>query len=165
MEVGRIMIRKVLFVRHAHSGQKHGIMDDFLRPLSSRGMSEAAFMGEKLKKLKISPKKIIASSSIRTSATANIIAEKLGMDLTAIDKTDSIYESSPQEYLKVLLQQEPEIDFIMFVGHNPAITSLAIFWEIDTVGILPGEAFLCEGSAENWKEWLTEALIKGKMIK
>ncbi|MFT6850922.1 MAG: phosphohistidine phosphatase [Sphingobacteriales bacterium] len=159
------MVRKIIFVRHAHSGQQHGVVDDFHRPLSKRGLREAKEIGEKIRKQKFIPRLIISSASLRTSSTAYIIAEQLGINPELIQKTNSIYESSPQEYLNLIAKQEESTDFIMFVGHNPAITSLAFYWEIETKGILPGEGFVCEGTAETWKDWLTSKKIKGEMIK
>lgn len=76
----------IYFVRHGQSeaneaGLFTGKMDS---PLTAEGISQAIELGQKLKLMNVSPRRIVASSLSRARDTAKIIAEQLDYDISRI---------------------------------------------------------------------------------
>lgn len=100
-------------------------MLDHERPLNERGRRDAPRMGKEMVKHNVAPQKIITSSAVRARATAEMIASELCYDLAGILVTDEIYGAEASELLEIIQSFDDDLDKIMLVGHNPAVTDLA----------------------------------------
>jgi phosphohistidine phosphatase len=110
-------------VRHAKSSWKDLSIDDFDRPLNTRGKKDAPLMGKILSKKKINVELIISSPAKRTRDTAIIIADKIDFsDKIIFNK--SLYEASTDDLLAVIKNFINNLNNVMLIGHNPGLTNL-----------------------------------------
>ena len=120
-------------VRHAKSDQSNaGTMPDFDRPLSDRGFRDAPAMGRRLKKIGVFPDVIIASPSMRTTQTIQLISEEIKFDFNAVQWDSTIYRCTNEDMLDAITNITAGIESAMIVGHNPTITNLANLFQDDT---------------------------------
>lgn len=117
-------MKLLTLIRHAKSDWDNDLYD-FDRPLNNRGERDAPLMGEHLAKNLPKPDLIISSPAERAARTAEIIAEKVEYSIDDIDFVDELYLCSVSEYIEVLLDQNPKINHIILVSHNPGTTGFA----------------------------------------
>lgn len=113
-------MKKLLLIRHAKAGSHD--MSDFDRPLTERGMRDAAFIADKLKKAELIPRYILTSPALRTRTTADVFAKAL--NISNIVENKKIYEADTHKLLKAINSLPDEHSFVALVGHNPGISQL-----------------------------------------
>ena len=70
---------------------------------------------------------IVCSPAKRAWSTAKIIAREISYPIEFLQREDSLYLASLDEFLDVLVAQDNEFNSIMVVGHNPGMTDFANF--------------------------------------
>ncbi len=117
-------MKKVYLIRHAKSSWKDFSLDDFERPLSKRGKSDAPLMGAKLHDKKVVPDTILSSPAVRAKTTAEIIAKKIGFEKEIVYKKD-IYKASATTLHQILTKIADKKSIVFLFGHNPSLNELA----------------------------------------
>ena len=125
-------MKHILLIRHGNAVPPGGRLDDFDRPLSSRGRREtadaAAWSLEKFRDHRMgAPGVIYTSPALRTRETAEIAAGAWGLDSKNIRHPGSLYLPGPQEILEILWQQPEDLSFIVICSHNPGLTLLGSY--------------------------------------
>lgn len=155
-------MKKLFLVRHSKSAKDNPILTDFDRPLNFRGYKDARVFGAKLKKIIGQPELFISSPAVRAVSTAVIFADVFNVNSKKIILDKSLYESSVNDYLKVMKAIDNSYSSVMLFGHNPTITSLANnltkpFTEnIPTTGVT--------GIEFNIKQWKELVPASGKLF-
>ncbi len=119
-------MKRLFLIRHAKSSWSDPTASDYERKLNKRGKRDAPFMGERLAKHKVMPDAIYASPAKRARKTALAIAKKIGFPRDNITFDQDIYTFSIRELLEVLQNIPDEESAVFLVGHNYAITDLAV---------------------------------------
>ncbi len=106
---------------------RHGIAEeladsDFNRALTARGAGRVAKSGAVMKRLNIRPTQIFSSPRLRARETAEIVAAALGLPVTLADELDFGFDLAD---IRSLTAELGAGDEVMFVGHNPDMSSLA----------------------------------------
>ncbi|MGB5720050.1 MAG: histidine phosphatase family protein [Woeseiaceae bacterium] len=114
-------------VRHAKSSWSDSALSDRMRPLNKRGEHDAPAMGRRIAEHGIRPSLIVTSPANRAWTTAKIIAQEISYPLEFLQREDSLYLASLDEFLDVLVAQDNEFNSMMLVGHNPGMTDFANF--------------------------------------
>jgi len=122
-------MKQLLLVRHAKSERAAAGVKDMDRPLSARGLSDVPVMARKLaNRLADSgvalPERIVASSACRTRETAEQFAAHLGLSEDRIQLDPQIYIAGESRLLQICRALDDDLDVVMLIGHNPAITDL-----------------------------------------
>lgn len=122
-------MKQLLLVRHAKSDLAAAGEKDVDRPLNARGRSDVPVMAKRLaKKLADKgaalPERIVASSATRTRETAELFAAHLGLSENRIRLDPQIYIAGESRLLQICRALDDDLDVVMLVGHNPAITDL-----------------------------------------
>ncbi len=120
-------MKNLILIRHAKSSWKYPELDDFDRPLNNRGKRDAPIMGEHLAQQEIMPDLILSSPAKRAIKTAGIISQKTDFPLKNIIEDEKIYAASYSTLLSIIQQIEDGYESVLLIGHNPAITQLAVF--------------------------------------
>ena len=117
-------MKKLYLIRHAKSSWKDPNLDDFDRPLSKRGESNAPFMGKVLKDKKAKPDIILSSPALRAKTTAEIIAKGVNYakEILFVEK---IYEADENALHSIVAQLSDKNDVAFLFGHNPGLNELA----------------------------------------
>ncbi len=113
----------LLIMRHAKSDWNTGAMTDHERPLNARGRVAASRMGRVLTEAGLVPDRIVASSAVRTTSTAQLAAES-GSWNVPIETTDELYGVTAAAVLDVLKGTDPGVGRLLVVGHEPTSSTL-----------------------------------------
>jgi phosphohistidine phosphatase len=155
-------MKELILVRHAKSDWGNEFLKDIDRALSERGYSDAYFLSEWFSKNREHPELIVSSPATRALSTALIFQRAMDLPLTAVVVSEHIYESTPDEILKVIRGLDRKTERVLITGHNPGFTDLCnqltgdIFFEnIPTCGIV---SFLFDV-----KKWQDVEFKKGKL--
>jgi phosphohistidine phosphatase len=146
------MKRRLFIIRHAKSSWKHPELDDYDRPLNSRGKRDAPEMGQRLRKRSVRPDIIVSSPAARAKKTAQIIAEAIGYPKDKIEFEDSFYASDVGHILKKIKAFNDSCKEAMIFGHNPEFTSLANFLTKHYIDNLPTCGICCVEFDIPWSE-------------
>jgi phosphohistidine phosphatase len=120
-------MKKLLLYRHAKSSWDDLYLEDHKRPLALRGLRDAPYMAQRLKKKAIFPDAIISSDAERAKATALITAESLHFPKAQIELRRGLYHASAQAILTEVKQTDGQYDLLFVFGHNPGLTDLVNF--------------------------------------
>tara|TARA_B100000900_G_scaffold315976_1_gene274894 strand:+ start:1849 stop:2358 length:510 start_codon:yes stop_codon:yes gene_type:complete len=111
-------MKSILLFRHGKSDWNANYEMDHDRPLSKRGVKAAKVMGIYLFKIQQIPDLIISSTALRAKTTAQT-AKKFGQWNSELILDNNIYNCSADQLLSILSQQDPKINLICIVGHQP----------------------------------------------
>lgn len=116
---------KLSLLRHAKSSRDDPELDDFDRPLASRGLRDAPEMGKRLAAHGVHPALLVTSPARRASQTARLIALEIAYPAGNLRSDDRIYMASVRDLIKLVHASDDKLPHIMLVGHNPGFTDLA----------------------------------------
>lgn len=94
-------------------------MRDFDRPLSKRGVDDAAEIAGLMKENGFVPGLILSSSAMRCRQTADAVYRALGRT-PVCTFTDDFYQAAPVTYLEAL-SDNASSRTVLVCGHNPGI--------------------------------------------
>ncbi len=119
---------ELLLLRHGHSEVYPPAWDDrgdFGRRLSERGEQQVMQVGEWIRSHHLQPDAVVCSSAARTEGTAKTICVAVDLDESMIHFENSIYEAEVHHLAEVLCHTQPQVQRLLFVGHNPGLELLA----------------------------------------
>jgi phosphohistidine phosphatase len=117
-------MRTVYLLRHAKSSWKDAGLEDFDRPLASRGRRAATAIGRYLRAQAIEPALILCSPAKRARQTLERLQETIAAAIpTRFEK--AIYMAEPGPLLQRLQGLSDSLPSVMIVGHNPGLEQLA----------------------------------------
>lgn len=143
---------KTLYIlRHAKSSWKFENLSDHDRPLNKRGRKDAELMGQELHSRGVEPNMIMSSSAVRAISTATLVGKELGYDADDIVVNDSIYGAGKDDLLEIVQATPAEVQYLMIVGHNEAISDFANMLAPDHVASLPTAGIVAlEFNCDSW---------------
>ncbi len=143
---------KTLYIlRHAKSSWDDATISDFDRPLNSRGLTAAPFMGTVMKDRGDVPDVIISSPAERARQTADLV--KIAAGFTADIAFDhSIYDATVGMLLSVIAALRADVRSALVVGHNPGIENL-VFYLTGQISPMPTAALaVIELDLQKWHD-------------
>lgn len=143
---------KTLYIlRHAKSSWKFEELSDHDRPLNKRGRTDAPMMGSELASRGVSPDRIISSPAVRAITTATLVGRELDYEPDEIKIDERIYGADKKMLLEVVQATPLEMDDVMIVGHNEALSDFANMLSPESIGSIPtaGIAAL-QFNCESW---------------
>jgi phosphohistidine phosphatase len=112
---------KTLFLlRHAKTAPATPGVVDFDRTLTPQGETDARQVGEYIQRQQLTIDQIISSPANRARGTTALVMEGAGLDLD-VQYDRRMYESDPQLMLDIVSESDLTHDYILLVGHNPAM--------------------------------------------
>ena len=135
-------MKSILLFRHGKSDWNANYKRDHDRPLSRRGVKAAKIMGLYLLNTQQIPDLIISSTALRAKTTAQI-AKKFGQWNSELILDNNIYHCSKDQLMSILSQQDPKMNFICIVGHQPIFSH-----------------FLSEITNSNWVKLPTASMVR-----
>jgi phosphohistidine phosphatase len=122
-------MKYLYLIRHAKSSWDNPELDDFDRPLNSRGEKDAPRMGKRLREKKITPDSVITSPANRALKTCKLICKIVGFDEKKIIEIPSLYHASEEKLLNIVRSIKDrtgdEEENALVFGHNPGLTEFA----------------------------------------
>ena len=117
------MKRRLLVLRHAKSDWGGQSPTDHARPLNKRGLRAAAHIGKVLRAERFRPQLVITSSANRALSTAQIVAERAGVEAPLVVR-DELYSAGADGWLELVRETSEEIDSLLVVGHEPTCSGV-----------------------------------------
>lgn len=148
-------MKRIYLVRHAKPEAYDQAVSDMNRPLSESGVKEAHVVSQHIYLGKPNIDIVLCSPALRTKSTAEIFAESGLFEFSSIKFIAALYNSSAQEYLSIIQEQEDKNESLFLFGHNPSISELVS--HLSNLRIL--EMSTCnvaclEFEADSWKSLL-----------
>ena len=132
------MAKRLLLMRHAKSSWSDPELSDAERPLNKRGLRDAPRMGGRLReRLAGTRPTIVASTALRSRATANLLAGELGIAEAAVRILPELYLATPAELASAVELLDDALECVLLVGHNPGMTEFAAEMSGEALGHLP----------------------------
>ena len=115
-------MKTLYLIRHAKSGRDNRNQSDIERPLNERGKKDAPVMAGIIKKKIDKIDLIVSSPAVRALTTAEVFAEKFGVNKNQLITDERIYEADTKDLLTVVQNINDSLDDVMLFGHNPGLT-------------------------------------------
>lgn len=112
----------VYLIRHAKAHKESTSGQDFDRELTSRGVEQAAWLGQALAKHEHKPSVILSSPVIRALQTAQAIEAAVGCRLKVVEKLST--DHNAVQYA-LAMEDFALLPCIALVAHNPTLEQLA----------------------------------------
>ena len=146
---------KTLFLlRHAKAGNEEPSLPDLRRPLTDQGFHDARLVSEALRQHDLIPEIIVSSDAVRAYTTAFVFVatfEKISGDIVL---EHSLYESTVQDYLKVINSIDESFSSCMIVGHNNTISMVVTeLLRLNHEGLKTSGVVVITSPAEKWVEF------------
>ena len=155
------MGNKELFIlRHAKSSWDEPNKEAKDRPLTSRGIHDAHFMANQLKKRLSKVDLILSSHANRAEHTATIFTEIIGLPFDRLRITSKIYETTESQIMTMVKNLPNEIHSVIIVGHNPTFTDFANRFLDSSIDNIPTAGIV--GLTFNTSNW--EEISKGNLL-
>jgi phosphohistidine phosphatase len=128
---------KVLsLLRHA-TAVRDPRFTDFDRPLEPAGERDALRLGMRLRDAQTGFDQIICSPAVRTSRTASLLLQAMGLQQPVIELEKALYTSSVDQLLRIIARVDDAVERLLIVGHNPELSELAIFLSAEAEELSP----------------------------
>lgn len=148
---------KLLFVlRHAKSSWDNPDLSDFERPLNSRGLDAARFIGGLIYQRDLAPQIIVSSPAKRAKQTA-VLVKELAEIAKPIIFDERIYESSPLTLFNLIREFDDKYETVLLIGHNPGFEQIVRMLTGENVTMPTAGLAKINLAAENWHDLETDS--------
>lgn len=138
-------------MRHSKAAEESVGGSDFARPLTPQGRAMAQDSAALLTAAGVVIDRVLTSSALRTTQTAELVAETLCPDAPLV-ALDDLYLSPASGYVPALWQNAaPSDQTILLVGHNPGIAQLMHWWSGRALDVPPCTVLVLESAVEDWQ--------------
>lgn len=135
-------VRTLALLRHAKAMSPDDYADDFERPLSHRGRSDAAAAGRWLLGQGVLPQLVLCSPALRTRETWTAAGAALGDPVVTYQPR--LYLTSVSDALELVQATDLGVHTLLVIGHNPTLSVLSAMLNTDG---LTGEGLQTAGIA------------------
>lgn len=153
-------MKRLIIVRHGKSDWTNEGLSDLDRPLKLKGVNDAHLMAGRIREKKIVPDLIISSPANRAIHTALIYARELKFKFKNIIIDETLYFSSEDQIVEMVMQQDDSINSLMIVGHNPIFTNIANLYLKKMIENIPTSGYVIfTFSVDHWNEISRQSLL------
>ena len=121
-------MKRLILIRHGHSIRLSG-QTDFERSLTETGYKEAQKAADFLIAKQYLIDALYSSPADRTLETARIIFDQ-DENIDEIEIKEERYNCNEEIFLNVIKNADKNLNCIIIIGHNPAITSIVAKFKI-----------------------------------
>lgn len=118
-------VKTLILVRHAQAVPESNGTPDMNRDLTEKGMADASNMGLLLSKKDMGIDQLVTSTAQRALQTTQALCDHLAYKWSWVKPDSNLYTYHSQVLLEQIYKLEDELNTVMIVGHNPAITGVA----------------------------------------
>ena len=118
-------MKTIFLLRHAKSSWDNSQLEDFDRPLSTRGEKSSIKIGKYIKNKNIIPDIVYCSSAKRAKKTWELINKVIKKKNNIFFKKD-LYMADSETFMSTIKKTKNSNKSIMIVSHNPGIESFCL---------------------------------------
>ena len=144
-------MKNLFLLRHAKSSWDSPQLEDFDRPLSRRGVSDALSLSEYIAKHQIIFNLVLSSPSERTQSTSDLILIDMN-PAPVIKLKESIYHGEAITIISLIKGQDDLLENILVIGHNPGLHNLMEALTKKTIQKVPTCSFIKLSNFDSWKD-------------
>lgn len=130
-------MKNLYIVRHAKSSWDFPELPDAERPLIEKGINNTKKIIKELNEKKITVGILVSSHTKRAYETSKLIATGINFPVEKIEVSNNVYQADRDEIFNIVFSQNDELDSLMIVGHNPALTQFANLFLEEKIDLLP----------------------------
>ncbi len=146
-------MKSLLLVRHAKSSWDYDV-DDFDRPLNTRGFLDAPEMAKRLKKKDIIIDTFVSSPAKRAYTTCVYFTKAFDVKSEKIVCIENLYEPEQSAFTSAILQLPATANCVAIFSHNPGITDFANSLTTHRLDDMPTCAiFAVTANITTWKDF------------
>lgn len=157
------MSKTLSIMRHALAGNGGWQTLDIDREILPDGISQTEFVANKMLDTNLTPDTIWTSTATRAQQTAQIVADKLNLNLD-FDIKQMLYRENVDCVIDEILSCDDSISHLLIVAHNPLVSELTS--QLSGTGYFgwfgTSELVSLEFATDNWSDILT-AKISSKL--
>lgn len=157
--------RQLTLMRHGKAARGLEGVEEFDRPLTARGVTDAAIMAEVLRERLLPVELCLVSSARRARITGEILAGILGLPSGSILLEERIYMAEPEQLLYRLQELPSEVSHVILLGHNPGVQEAAsLLAETELDPFPTSGAALFRIAADRWSGLSAETAILEELL-
>ncbi len=146
------MMKELYLLRHAKSDWENMEVKDIDRPLKTRGIRDALFMGEYLSRQFEVPDQVLTSPACRALHTSILFIRSMKSSYAKMLVNEAIYLASFNELQAIIKNTPDHVTRLMLVGHNPGLTDLANYFLDEFIHNIPTSGFVYfRFETDTWK--------------
>lgn len=149
-------------IRHAKSSWNFSQLDDFNRPIGTRGRKDVRRIGKHLSEQVQRPELIVTSPASRAFYTALFIADHWKYKEERIVLEPALYHADDDEIIEIVKEYGEKFSTIAIFGHNPGFTNTANSLQNQWIDNIPTSAAL--GISFDTDSWEEIDKVKGRQI-
>ena len=142
-------MKTLLLIRHSKSDWPENI-DDFDRPLTELGRSNAPRMAELLIHNNIMIDRFISSPALRAKETCKLFSDVYTKNFSTNEK---LYRPSEDNFLSVISDTEDDVQSLALFSHNNGISNFANSLTDELVNLPTSGVVGYEVDCEKWSEF------------
>ncbi len=144
-------MKTLLLIRHSKSDWPEE-MDDFDRPLTELGRTNAPKMAELLKHKNIEIDCFITSPAVRARETCELFSKVFGKEYSTREK---LYRPSEDNFLSVIFDTENTVSSLAIFSHNNGISNFANSLTDEIVNLPTSGVVAYEIDCDDWTDFET----------
>jgi phosphohistidine phosphatase len=144
-------VKTILIMRHGEANNMPPGKRDFDRTLARRGREDAARMGRHINAQQVSPTVVLSSSAERARETADAVTQAF-VPAPEMLYSDDLYVAIPHTWLDEMAGLDSTCEYVLLVGHNPTMESLAALLTGEGAGMSTATVARVEVEIEEWRE-------------
>ncbi|PZU87318.1 MAG: phosphohistidine phosphatase [Chryseobacterium sp.] len=142
-------MKTLLLVRHAKSDWPEDV-DDFDRPLTELGRTNAPKMAQFLKFNNIDIETFVTSPAVRAKETCKLFSEVFEKEFSIQDK---LYRPSEENFLSVIFDTDDKVNSLALFSHNNGISNFANSLSDEIVNLPTSGVVGYEIDCDNWSDF------------
>lgn len=145
-------MKRLSLLRHAKADNPLPDQEDWDRPLTKRGLKDAAEMARRMKSQRLRPVLILSSPAIRARQTAEAFAKCFSS--AQLQFVEDLYLATPKQMLASIHELGTSAAHLLVVGHNPGISEFAdqLAQDRRIDGMPTGAIVTAEFNLNTWQE-------------
>jgi len=164
-------IKTLYLLRHGKSDWSDPRLEDFDRPLATRGQRAGRLVGRAMRDMGLVPTVVLCSAARRAQETWELVRPILG-GRSRVRVLRSLYLATPSRLLAAVQRLPAEAPSALLIGHNPGLAGLArlLSGPDSKTGALTrlGEKYPTGALAElrfDVADWASLAAGKGRLLR
>ncbi|HEY0298149.1 MAG TPA: histidine phosphatase family protein [Arachidicoccus sp.] len=145
-------MKELLIVRHAKSSWDNPHLEDFQRPLNTRGLHDAPMMAERTAKRNVALDLLLTSDAKRAYTTCMFFSKEYPKAKVEIES--KLYEALPKMFYEVIQGIDDKYSSAAIFSHNSGITDFVNELTNVHVDVVPTcGVFAIKINIDTWKDF------------
>lgn len=161
-------MKSIILVRHGKSSWEFDL-SDALRPLKTRGISDAKLVANQFIDNHELPDYIYSSPAVRAFSTCKIFLDVFNLSEDSVSVKEELYDFGGENVANFIKRLPNNYNLVMIFGHNHAFTSIANIFGDKFIDNLPTSGLIkLNFDISDWKDFkkgTTELIIIPKELK